>query len=655
MSHALGILVAWPLLAVVPGWLLVRRALPDLPAVGQVGSGIVLSLFLSTHLVELLGRAVGDVDLPVLVTAVALLGVTSIVVASVPIAGLGPPPLALRLLGGLRRPPPLPTAWEGGLGHRRAATGDAWRAQLPAWALASAAGVGVAVVYRLSWHHTSAGWVAGGWNWSDLLLHAAHATSLQQGNFPPQVPYAAGAPLLYHWFGDFQAAIAATLADIDVIDAMAVGNGICTAALALVLWQLTASLTGSRRAATLATIIGIAGGGLATIRLGMDLRAGGRLVDLVGRRAYDGPWFTDFPQFRIASVLGTGLLAQRATAYGLAGVVTAVLLLHSSLGRNRAGVLCAGLTAGLLAPFHLFFFPATYLIAALIVVSRRIWRARGWPVDVGLFLLPALYGLAFALEPALRQANRGSVRFVLGWPDSPLESGPLGLAFFYATNLGVPFLLAVVALARRSTPQRLLLGGWIVGLFAVANLVVPSALTEDSGKWFQLAWMPIAILAAWAIRAWSRPTLAVVLALSCASPLLTATWYVRSQTVALSDAQMAAAEWIADHTPRRSVFVTDPFVNSPVDLAGRLRVTTFGAYVANLGFDPAVRDAEVRSVYCGGADVAAAVMRRVGASYVLSSSGLVDCSPGEGTDFSRSPAFETVYQRDGVTIWQLRG
>ena len=64
------------------------------------------------------------------------------------------------------------------------------------------------------WHPTDTGVSAGGSNWSDLGVHLSIAQSLNAGNFPPQVPYFAGAPLVYHWFADFHAAIAAKAAGI---------------------------------------------------------------------------------------------------------------------------------------------------------------------------------------------------------------------------------------------------------------------------------------------------------------------------------------------------------------------------------------------------------------------------------------------------------
>jgi hypothetical protein len=99
--------------------------------------------------------------------------------------------------------------------------------------------------------------------------------------------------------------------------------------------------------------------------------------------------------------------------------------------------------------------------------------------------------------------------------------------------------------------------------------------------------------------------------------------------------------------------VTEAWINSPVDLAGRLRITSFGPYVANLGLDADARAADVHAAFCDGDAAAVAVMRRYGARYVLSPGGVLDCS-GAPTDFGSSPSFAVVYAAEGVTIWELR-
>jgi hypothetical protein len=166
-------------------------------------------------------------------------------------------------------------------------------------------------------------------------------------------------------------------------------------------------------------------------------------------------------------------------------------------------------------------------------------------------------------------------------------------------------------------------------------------------------WIAVAILAAWLIRRWPRPLIVAVLLVSALSPVLIGLWHMQATDVALGIPEEQAAQWIAANTPERSVFITDPNINSPVDLAGRLRITTFGPYAANLGYDPEPRAADTMAIYCDGPAVAADKVGIYGATYVLSSGD--PCDGAAGTDFSTSPLFETVYQNDRVTIWKLVG
>ena len=75
--------------------------------------------------------------------------------------------------------------------------------------------------------------------------------------------------------------------------------------------------------------------------------------------------------------------------------------------------------------------------------------------------------------------------------------------------------------------------------------------------------------------------------------------------------------------------------------------------MSNLGYDPAPREADTKATYCDGPDAAIAVMARYGATYVLSSGGVLECDDGEPTDFGSSDRFEAVYDEDGVTVWRL--
>jgi hypothetical protein len=165
-------------------------------------------------------------------------------------------------------------------------------------------------------------------------------------------------------------------------------------------------------------------------------------------------------------------------------------------------------------------------------------------------------------------------------------------------------------------------------------------------------WIALALLGGWALRSWPWPAAALVLAACAVSPALVSAWHLTMGTVALTPAQEQAARWIAASTPERSVFVTDAWINQPTDLAGRLRVSTFGPYAANLGYDPAPREADIALLRCGGADAAVEVMARYGATYVISTGGGLDCGGSPPTDLSADPRFEVVYD-EGLTIWRL--
>ncbi len=632
----------WPMLFVVPGWVVVRRVAPELPPPGALGVAIVTSVYASAHLVDLIARVVGFGRPTVIVSGIMLV-LATIAFARVEHHWLAP----------VTRPSLRGVA-------------ETLRMDWPIWLVSLAIGGLIALVlFGNGWRETPDGWVSGGWDWSDLLVHVAIGASIIAGNFPPQVPYFAGEPLTYHWFADFHGAITASAAGIDIIPVYFATSAIFAGVLALVVWALALRLTGSRRVAVIAAILVCAGGGMGWLRLGADVIAAygsGQPVDLgtllphlLSTNPYDNSWADGWPFFRIASVLGTGFLPHRATTLGLPGLVAVVLLVVTYLGQRPGAILLAGIIAALLAPFQFYVFPATYLIVALFVLASGAWRSFTVIPDAIRFLAPVVLAIPFVAGAIFQQSDSGGFRFVTGWGEGRFLDGPLAVVFFYATNLGIPFALAVVAALRPGTlPHRGFLVAWLVALFIIPNVVVLSAVEFDMNKYFQIMWIAVAILAAWLIARWPKGVIGAVLVVASISPALIAVWHLTNPSVTISLAQERAARWIQTNTPERSVFVTDAFINSPVDLAGRLRLTTFGPYVSNLGYDSSIREADVHSIYCDGADGAADRMTDYGATFVLSSGGALDCASGVPTDFASSARFATVYDQDGVSVWELR-
>jgi len=636
---ALAVFFVWPLLFVLPGWAIVGWARPRIPGTGRLGLAIVLSVALSAHLVYWLALATGGYRRETIFVVSALLALPSVV-------GIG--------LGGGRSVAGQATA--------------AWHALRRDWLAFTVAGacagfVG-AILQSGLWRDTPNGISAGGSNWSDLGVHLSIAQSVNAGNFPPQVPYFAGEPLVYHWFADFHAAIAARAAGIFAIPSFVVSSAILAGALALLVHGLARTLVrgrGARRAALLAAVLVIFGGGLGWMRLVGDLVNGfGDLATLVEHHSYDNSWLTEWPFFRIPSVMGTGLLVHRATTAGLPMLVAAVLLLTAGLPSARARaagwrdrpalISLAGLVGALLAPFHFFFFPA-FLALALgwVLVSGRLFDHAA-PRNAAFLLAPYALAVPFAVAPLLQAGGSGALHWVAIWESVP-EGGPWAVLFFYATNLGVPFLLALVALVLPRVPHRGFLAVWLVTLFVVPNVVQVSAIGFDMNKYFQAMWIAVALLAAWLISRWPRLLIAAVLLLSVPSPLLVSAWTAINREVVLGWSEVTAADWIAANTPERAVFVTNGWLNSPTDPAGRLRVLTFTPYIANLGYSPDERYALVDRIYCGGnPEEAAALARSLGASYLLDVGPPRQCT---ATIFDGSPDWELAYDADGVRIWHV--
>jgi hypothetical protein len=640
-------IAVWPALFVVPGLGLVAWARPRVGATGRLGLAIVLSVAVSAHAVHWLSLALGY-------ERGTIFGVAALLWLPIPLG------LWRHGLAGMA---------EAAIGARRAL-----RRSWPGLVLAGiAAGFVGGVLQAGLWHVTDTGVAAGGSNWSDLGVHLSIAQSLNAGNFPPEVPYFAGAPLVYHWFADLHAAIAARAVGIFAVPAFVVSSAVMAGALALVVHGLASVLLRgqrARRAALIAAALVVFGGGLGWVRFIGDIATG---VDaplaLLTENSYDNSWYDAagnpepmWPYFRIPSVMGTGLLVHRATTYGLPILVGAVLLLVTGLPTRRrlaAGwrdrgplIGLAGLLGAMLAPFHFFFFPAFLLLALLYVLAGGRLVDRHAPRNALLVLGPMLLAVPFALAAMANASGSGALRPVPGWESAPWADGIGAVVFFYVTNLGVPFVLALAALLAPRTPWRLFIGAWLVALFVVPNVVQVSHVAFDMNKYFQAMWVAVALLAAWLVRRWPLPAVALVFLVSIPSPLLVGAYTALNREQVLSHAEVRAADWIAANTPKSSVFATDGWLNSPTDPAGRLRLLTFTPYVANLGFDPDERQRLLYLVYCGeGPRQSIAVLRQLGATHLLDHGRPGGCLTP--VDFARVPGLQLVYDQDGIRIWRV--
>ena len=264
---------------------------------------------------------------------------------------------------------------------------------------------------------------------------------------------------------------------------------------------------------------------------------------------------------------------------------------------GRSGVLLAGVLAALLAPFQFFAFPATYLIVGCTCLTTgALARPDGRRATPCCSSRRSCSPPRSSPRPSCQQGDVGAFRFVAGWSEARFGDGPLGgRSSSTLTNLGIPFALALVAAvdgtraADAPVPRRLARRA----LRRARTSSWSSAVEFDMNKYFQIMWIAVAILAAWLIRRWPTAADRGRSSWSCAlSPALIAVWHMttrRSHWARPGDAP-AAGSRPTPRTDRCSSPTRSSTARSTSPAASR--ITTFGPYVSNLGYDPAPREAD---------------------------------------------------------------
>ncbi|MFA6049143.1 MAG: DUF2298 domain-containing protein [Candidatus Micrarchaeia archaeon] len=566
---------------------------------------------------------------------------------------------------------------------------DFWENARPVLAALAVFAALFLVFSQTLWVPTATGIRVGGWNWSDLFAHLPIIESVNRGNFPPQYPFFAGAPLAYHWFLDLHSAFLSKATAIPAVDFIRVENALCSAILVLLAYSLARVFLKNGKTALLAAILLLFGGSFAYVNFFQDLAKGGDALELVKNTPYDNDW----KYFQVPSVLGGYMLVQRPQMIGLPGLVAVVFLFMSAFGQRRPDyprILLAGIFAGLLAPFQFYAFASALLVAAIFFMGKVFEKAPHGDAAIKNLkaLLPA--GLAFALPalllaaPFVAQAvstttSAGNVQMRLGWlafdqgklewlhNAVPPAALPFAQAFefplFYAANLGMVFLMAIAALLFKpaNAEKKWFLGTWMLAMFLVANTVSLSGTLWDMAKFFVYLAVPSSILAAAFLESiWEKGIIgkagaAILVAASVLTPLLILSWTAQSQWQALSWDEVEAGKWIEGNTPQKSVFAAYFGHISPIDsVAGRFRISGYSSWMANYGLPGyQTRESDIREIFCSSAENAKTAMQKYGAQHIYLGHQERDRLPGCAFAFRESGLFEKRFYNGGIEIYAL--
>ncbi|MGC8850947.1 MAG: hypothetical protein ACP5O3_01815 [Candidatus Micrarchaeia archaeon] len=507
-----------------------------------------------------------------------------------------------------------------------------------------------AVLSQTLWVETANGVVVGGYNWADFFVHLSIGQSVNAGNFPPQTPFFAGAPLAYHWFVDFHTAILSKLSSVFFAFVARFENAFYSALLFLSTFCLARFLAADSKqknsVALLAAVLMVFGGGMGFIQLAGDVGSA-PLNQLIAQKNYDA----HSQQFQVISVMEY-LLVQRPQIIALPALAVFLLLALQGFGENsKRKVFLAGLLLGALAPFQYAAFAAgavaAVLLAAFKAAPRNAFRERA--------SLPALFApLLFVLPFFFSAAPSARPKLSLGWVSG--ASDPFSFTAFYALNLGVPFLLAVAAaflVGERELREKKFLVALLAALFAVPNIASFSAFEWDMGKFFACMWLPASILAAALLARAAKWLRALLVAASVLSPLLFIAWFAQSSWVALSPQEKEVADWMAANLPERAVVVSFQTQNSPIDAAGRLRLSTAEWIVFSYSLPYKERFDDIKKFYCSSADEAVKVMKKYGASFAFLGKDERLNFAGCAFNFAFDSRFKKVYDAGGIQVFRL--
>ena len=452
------------------------------------------------------------------------------------------------------------------------------------------------VLYRSVWFENASGIVITGSNWQDTPLHYEIIESLNNGNFPPQMPYYSGESLTYHYFVDFHTAILEKLYGF-LPQLLPFLNAVFILIFALAVYSLTREH--GKRAAVFATLIATLGWGFSYFGLFSALTS--------GQFSATQNYMYQYGEFFGLPPMLDNLLQQRPLLLGLPVFVLVLFLLRNMEDKNR--VLLAGVVTGLLFPFHALSFICAY-VAYFVSLLLNI---RAFKKHYLYFLVSVVIALPFLVS------SSSSLSIVIApvWALNFIKDNPV---LFYVANLGIPLLAALATFVFPKKVKGDFLKFVFLILFLIPNIVSLTPNAWDMYKFFIFAWVPIAVLSGAAL-AKIRKSVAIILLLFCLLTTVSVIAYnLGTSYQAASWQEYNLGMWVRDNTEEQAVFLTYYSIHSPPTMiGGRLRVASYvnWAYGHGVPYDDIQkRFADVDKAYEGTEDDLRQVVATYNVTYI---------------------------------------
>jgi len=499
-------------------------------------------------------------------------------------------------------------------------------------------------------------WWVGQSTYGDLAMHMSFVTSLKNAAFPPDYSLFPGMQLSYPFLMD---SLSTTfyLFGWSLQAALAVPGTLMMALCYMGVMCLAREMTAGKKTIILAALLFFLNGGLGFL-YDFDL-AGGTERDgtltLWTRieNILDGYYMTPTNQptpnnLRWSNVIADLMLPQRTLLGGWCMVIPCFYLLYAAFtpGKREDNrwrmVILLGVWGGALPLIHTHSFVALalcslgMLIYDMICDEERL-KQLGWYAIYGgiafVLCMPQLFGFTFnqVFQEEMQEAANTFIQPWFNWVNSTdgTFSGMIdGYGWFYVKNIGLPFIILVLALLEKNGKWRRLFAGALPIILA-GEFIRFQPNIYDNNKLLYLAWLLCCMIVAdWCRMLWhklkglrARPVIAVLAAVTFfLSAGLTLWREAVSEYMAFSAESVALGEYARDNTEEDATFLTGVHHLNPVaSIAGRDIVCGPDLWLYYHGLNTAARQRDI-SVFYADPENNTHILEKYGVDYILVSS-----------------------------------
>lgn len=450
--------------------------------------------------------------------------------------------------------------------------------------------------------------------WGDWPQHVGDAASFVYGNnFPPEHPRMAGVPYAYHYLSSLTGSMFIRFG-MTPYGALALHSFVLSAFIAVGVLAFALRLLRDARAAALAVLLFLLGGGFGWVLIAQLANDDGNVLGTIWNQPWDiGPqkdnrfWWENFYLSNIEP--------QRSVLYGLPLSLLILTLLLIAVQRwHLRTFVAAGIVVGLMPFSHLGALPALAVVITMTALLfptgdlrgplRQWYPARKWitfgVVAAGL-ALPQLI-----LQQVGQPVVTGGVAWHFGWLKADFEPA----WWFWLKNLGWFAPLTVIGLLMPrlfgGVTYRFLLA--FMPIFVVCNVLKLQIDPLDNIKTLLYWHLAVCIIAAAVIAyAWrmdkgpaARVVITAVVATMFFSGLLVNLQQARGINTYRweSTSDLDIARLVRDQTAPHTVFATAPRLDHPIStLTGRPVIMSYWGWLATRGFDVQPREQALRDIY----------------------------------------------------------